>query len=976
MPLATRVSSPTLVGRCDELRALRDLLQGVKAGGSGCAVLVGEAGVGKTRLVQELARSADTVEVLVGGSVEVGPDVLPYAPFVEVLSDVAERYGVERLRGLAGPTADELARLLPAVGGGLVPDLTRASGSRLYAALRSLVAGLAAERPLLVVVEDLHWADAGTRDLLGLLARRLPPQVLLVLTARSDEVEQPRAVPRFVAQLVAAGAVRVELGRLSREEQALQLSGILGVPPTPSRVEHVYARAEGNPFFAEEIMALGGADVVPVTVRDLLKARLDALPSGSRRAVRAAAAAGRRVEHGLLAAVLDLDEGALDDALRPAVERHVLVADGGGYAFRHALLHETVSATLLPGERVRLHRRLAEALDEDPALAGSRHGLAARLAHHWLAAGDLDRGRQASYEAACEAERTLAFEEARSHYERVLALPEVEGQLPVRRYRLLWLAAEAAHLSASATRATELVQQAIDCIDPDERHHHAYLHERLGRYLWMAADGAGALASDQRAVELVPQEPVSCWQAAITSGYSQVLMLSGRFREARVEAERAIGLCGQIPNGRSTEGHARNNLGVALVHLGDVDGGIAQLRLARRIADEEYDDVDDIARAIVNLFSVLFDVGRFEQALQVARDGIGVIDHLGLQRRKGVWCRCDAVEALLVLGRHDEAAVLLEEAVALDAGGIDALRTHQVRGVLALRRGRLEEAERELELAHRLGPGVTDGHLVLPLQQARVELRRWCGQPDEALAVADEVRSAGWEEGDASYLLPVLATAAGAAADGAVRARTGRRPAEATRLVGVAADLLAEAEGSLRPLPAVLPPVAAALAVARAEAARASGAGDGAEWAEVAGRWQLLGDRGQQAYALLREAECQLAARRRGRAAAALAEAARIATELGAEHLLAALGALAARARLPLQTRVEGPSDRFHLSPRERDVLALVARGRTDRQIGAELFISHRTVERHVSNILAKLDARTRAEVAAIAHRVGLVGAG
>jgi DNA-binding CsgD family transcriptional regulator/tetratricopeptide (TPR) repeat protein len=973
MPVRTRVSSPTLVGRHNELRVLQALLDRVVDGGDACAVVAGEAGVGKTRLVQELRRSAGDVEVLVGGSAEVGADILPYAPFVEVLSYLTERYGLSRVHALAGPTANELGRLLPALGGGAVPELTRASGSRLYSALRALISGLAAERPLLLVIEDLHWSDAGTRDLLGLLARRLPSQVLLLLTARTDEAEQTRSVPRFLAQLAASGAQRVDLGRLSREEQALQLSGILGFPPTPARVDDVYTRAEGNPFFAEEVMALGDADDVPATVRELLQARVDDLPVRSRRAVRAAAAAGRRVEHALLARVLDLDDAALDDALRPAVERHVLVPDGDGYAFRHALLYETVGTTLLPGERVRLHRRLAEALTAEPHLTSAPRGLAGRLARHWLSAGENVRGRRASYDAAREAEQALAFDDALTHYEQLLALSDERDDLPLPRYRVLWDAAEAAHLSGIAGRATELVQQAIDCVQPEQRHHHAYLHERLGRYLWMAADGSRAMAAYRRAVELVPTEPVTCWQAAIVSGYAQVLMLSDQFSLARVEAERAIALAAQVDNGRSTEGHARNNLGVALAHLGEVDRGIDELRTARCIAEEEYDDVDDIARAIVNLFSVLFDAGRFAEALDVARDGIGVVDQLGLQRRKGVWCRCDAADALLVLGRHDEAEALLDEAAAVGPRGVDAVRTTQVRGLLALRRGRLEEAERNLDLARELGQGVVDGHLVLPLHQARMETWRWRGNPQAALALLEDVHRCTWAEGDATYLAPVLATAAGAAADAAACARAARRSADVTRLAAVAADVLNEAESALSKLPAVLPPVAAALAVTRAEAARASGAAEASAWAEVAAQWQELGDRGQRGYALLREADCHLAARRRGQASVVLTEAIRTATATGAGHLLAALGELAARARLPLQAPRGGPSCRFRLSRRERDVLALVAQGRTDRQIGEELFISHRTVERHVSNILSKLDATTRAEIAAIAQREQLV---
>ena len=262
------------------------------------------------------------------------------------------------------------------------------------------------------------------------------------------------------------------------------------------------------------------------------------------------------------------------------------------------------------------------------------------------------------------------------------------------------------------------MQQAIACVDPAHRHHQAYLHERLGRYLWMAGEGERAREAYRRAVELVPTDPVSSWQAAVVSGHAQLLMLTGRFDEARTEAERAIALAAQVPDGRPTEGHARNDLGVALAHLGEVDRGIAELHAAAAIAREQFDDVDDVARAVVNLNSVLFDAGRFPEALAVALDGIATIDQLGLQRRKGVWCRCDAADTLLVLGRTDEAEVLLREAALLNPEGIDAVRVHGMRGALALRRGRLEEARRQLELARRLGRSVVDGHLILPIHQA------------------------------------------------------------------------------------------------------------------------------------------------------------------------------------------------------------------------------------------------------------------
>ncbi len=976
MAVLTRVSSPALIGRGEELQELRRALEVALAGGSACAVVAGEAGLGKTRLVRELLKGAPDVDVLVGGCVEVGSDVLPYAPFVDILSDLADRDGAAAVRALGGPTGSELARLLPDADDAGAPDVTQASAGRLYTALRTLLTSLAARRPLLVLVEDVHWSDRATRDLLGLLARRLPPRTLLVLTARTDESDVEHAVPRFLAQLSAAGAHRIELRPFTRHEQALQLSGIVGIPPTTARLDQVYARAEGNPFFAEELVALGDADVVPVTVRDLLEARVEALPPATRRIVRAAAAVGRRVEHRLLAHAMEMSDEALDDALGPAIDRYVLLPDGDAHVFRHALLHETVAASLLPGERARVHRRLAEALTADPTLADSRHGLDGRIAHHWIAGGEPARGRLASYAAAGQAAQTLAFDEALRHYERVIALADGADDLPLPRYRLLWDAAEAAHLAGASDRAAALARQAIACVDPEQRHHHAYLHERLGRYLWMAADGEGAGEAYRRAVELVPTEPVTRWQAAIASGYSQVLMLTGRFEEARTEAERAIDLARQVPDGRATEGSARNNLGVALAHLGELDRGIEELRAAAQIARESSDDVDDVARAIVNLSSVLFDAGRFAEALAVALGGVATVEQLGLQRRKGVWCRCDAADALLVLGRSDEAEALLREAFVLHPEGVDAVRAHTMRGALALRRGHLDEARSELLRARGLGRHVVDGHLALPLYQSLIDTMRWRGEWSAALELAEEVGRRPWSDGDAPFLIPLLASAAGAAADGWVAARRARRAAEEQRWSALCAELVDRAERATARPEFLMAPALASLAVARAELSRTSSQGAAREWAGAAAAWQELGDVYQAGCARLREAECLLAERRRGAAADALRAAHRAAIAARAMHLLRSVEATANRARLPLEERPAQTAAPFHLSARECEVLTLLARGRTDRQIGAELFISHRTVERHVSNILAKLDARTRAEIAAIAHRDGLIPVG
>lgn len=981
-----RTSSARFVGRQQELTRLTELLDQAADGRPSCALVTGEAGIGKTRLVRELAQcaSARGADVLVGSCVDLPDDVLPYAPFVEVLSDLLRRDGAGSLLTLAGPTGDELSRLLPVLGAGAPAEPSTGSAARLLLAVESILEGLAASRPVLLVVEDVQWADASTRDLLVLLAHQTRGRVLVVVTFRTHEVAGSRSGGQHLLARLERVAARMDLPPLTRVDQAHQLSSILGVPPTSALLDRVYGRAEGNPFFAEELLALGPDEAVPATVRELLLARLHELPPATQQALRAAAAAGRRVSHTLLDAVADMHGSALEDALRCAVDRDVLVVEPADrrYSFRHALLHEAVSSTLLPGEAERLHRRLAQALTADPTLAADApHAVTGRVALHWQAAGDPSSTLTTSVTAAGEAEQALAFAEAHRHYERAISLvdqvPAVDALLPVPRYRLLWSAAEAAHLAAHPDRAAALARAAIDAVDALDganAHHAAYLHERLGRYLWMAAEGDGALREYERAVELCPDD-VSCWRAAILSGYSQILMLSGRFAEARTWAEEAIRLSALVDDGRSTEGHARNNLGVSLAMLGEVDAGVQELLLARRIAEEELDDVDDVARAIVNLHSVLFDAGRLQESADVSLDGIAVVDRLGLQRRKGVWCRCDAAESLTLLGRPSEARRLMDEAVAAAPQGVDAVRVDSVLGQVVLRSGQAAAAVHLLTAARESGGRVRDGHLNGPLLAALVEALRWTGQPQVALTTAWEVLPRLQVDGDGPYAVPFLAEAIGAAADAAVLGSR-RRAAERAQALAQAEELARLAAGSVAQMPAVLPPTAASLLLAESELARARGDADPVRWRKTAAAWDVIGDRYRVAYAQWREAEAHVAAGSvRAAATAAATAALRTAADIGAEHLQEAVEELIRRTRLPAPARgeVPAPDDPFRLTRREREVLELVAQGRTDRQIGEHLFISHRTVERHVSNLLAKADARTRAELAAVAHRTGLV---
>src|SRR6266511_1644696 len=434
--VALRVTSPVLVGRVAEAAQLWAAFERAVAGSPATVVVAGEAGVGKTRLVSELlARArAHGALTLVGGCLDVGEGVVAYAPMVEALRPLGELLGPEELERVLAGARPELARL---------------------------------------VVEDLHWADRSTRNLLGFLVRNLRGGVALVLTYRSDELHRRHPLRGFLAELERSGRVeRLELGRLGRRELGELLAGILGEPPAPALVDEILARSEGNPFFAEELLAarvggVGGSAELPEAIRDLLLARVEALPEATQRMLQVAAVAGRRVDHDLLAEVAAQPPERLVELLREAVTHHLLVVDGGSgaYAFRHALVQEAIYDDLLPVQRPPLHAASAHALAariEGEGGAGAAE--LGRLAYHWYAAHDLGRALLASVQAGQAAEAAFALAEAAGHYERALELweqaPEAAANSPLDPSSLLQRAAQAAIRVGEGARAVALINQA------------------------------------------------------------------------------------------------------------------------------------------------------------------------------------------------------------------------------------------------------------------------------------------------------------------------------------------------------------------------------------------------------------------------------------------------------------------------------------------------------------------------------------
>jgi predicted ATPase len=346
-----RVASPTLVGRVEELSVL-EAAQGRAANGEPAVVLVGgEAGIGKTRLVAELADRwhATGARVLAGGCLPAGGDGLPYAPIVEALRPLPGELGVDAVRQLIGPSWSELARLLPALGELTSGPAGQAAQTRLFELLLGLLRRLGEQAPLILVVEDLHWADRSTRQLLAFLVRNLRAErLLLVVTYRSDEPRPDRLGP-YLAELDRGGRVeRLELDRLDRAATAALLTGILDATPAADLIDEVFARSQGNPFFTEELLAAVrvSSRSLPASLRDLLRGRIQVLSARAQQMLRVAAVAGRPVSHHLLAAVAELDDEQLTAALREAVAAQLLVTrlDQDGYDFRHALLREVVDA--------------------------------------------------------------------------------------------------------------------------------------------------------------------------------------------------------------------------------------------------------------------------------------------------------------------------------------------------------------------------------------------------------------------------------------------------------------------------------------------------------------------------------------------------------------------------------------------------------------------------------------------------------
>jgi DNA-binding CsgD family transcriptional regulator/tetratricopeptide (TPR) repeat protein len=981
-----------LVGRDTEMARLRGLLDDATAGRAMTALVGGDAGVGKSRLVTEVMTVAESrgFTVLRGQCAEIG-DSVPYLPFADAFRTAPAP--IEQ----AVKARPVLARLLPDGGEPAQgPDPSGMARQQMFGAVLGMLAELAAASPVLLVLEDLHWADASTRNLLTFLARMLRRErVAIVGTYRTDDLYRLHPLGAVVAELGRLPSVMLmELGPLPPAALAEHLASL---PNGPSRLStdllgSVVDRAEGNAYYAEELLAeaSGSSGVLPSGLAALLLARVARVSPAAQQVLRAAAVAGRRANDQLVLAVSGLDEAAYTDAVRELVAHQLLVPDGpDGYRFRHALLREAVYGDLLPGERTRLHGRFAALLADVP-------GAAAELAYHSLTSHDIPGALAASVRAGEEAERIGAPAEAHRHYDQALELwdraADPEKLAGMNRGELGLKSASTAAASGDVARAIQLLRfartAALASLDGSAAagEFRARVGERLAFYL-LQLDEPGneeeALRVITETVEQAPADPPSPVRAramatsALAWFVANDITAAGEWAErARQEAERS--------GADWVRADALITLGMISNREGDTDEAISLFTEAHELAAGTHMFGVEL-RAAYHLATARLSRGDLDGASAAAHAGVKRAEAEGLGLAPYGW----DVQHLHFQAHYADGAWDHAEEIARTFPVWVTKQPEAVLSAMALfidvARGNAVADERRIWLE----PFWGDQFVAYIARGLLAEQALWRGDVDKALAEAEAAISADSQYGTAPSAIRVAAVALGARADRAAAARaSGNTTAVAAEAAAGERLLEIAREGARfpsRPKTVLGPEGRGWLARADAEYQRLIGQNDPAGWEktlEAFGPGYVY----ETARTQWRLAEALALSGRAREAAGVWRTALATATELRAEPLRAALNDLGRRLGLDAGARasaarsaggssaggsaavVEDGKGLAALTPREREVLRLMSRGLSNRQIGDELFISQKTASVHVSNILAKLGAATRTEAAAIAR--------
>jgi DNA-binding CsgD family transcriptional regulator len=1001
--MSRRGTSPVLIGRDEQMAALAAAFTAVRQGGPSAVLVGGEAGVGKTRLVSEFTDAArrSGARIVGGGCLELGAEGLPFGPFTAMLRGLVRELGpdgVTRLASDGGPIR-ELARLLPelrgpAAAGGGAGGAHQGSGAagearaRLFEEFLTILERLAATAPLIVVIEDIHWADRSSRDLLAFLIgyQRALGNTLIIATFRSDELHRTHPLRPLLAELSRVDWVeRIDLPRLTRREAAELAAAIHGGEPDRDLTDALYRRAEGNPLFTEELLRHDGgrAAHIPDTLADLLLQAVRRLPEETQEALRVASAGSGASSHALLAKVTGRGEDELTRVLRPAVTGNVLVTSDDGYAFRHALIREAVHEDLLPGEHSQVHARFAGAIDADPALVADGRAEIEK-AHHWHSAHDTTWALISAWQASLQAGRSVAHAERLMLLARVLELwdqvPEAATYIGADHARVYEEAVAAAVDAGEDQRgmafATAAIAELDESADPVRV---ALLLQR--RYSFRKHLGLPLSDEDlERALRLVPADiaPRARAQVLLAATHWGEMRYSQKYRMWAEEALRISRATGDL----AAQSHALLTIALAEADPGSLANSgsetLAMIAQAHELALRA-GAYQPAGRATVLESHLLCGAGEYARAAAVARQGIADSKKHGLTRTSGAFLAINVTEPLLASGAWDEALRVADEALDLMPPPMTRVGLWISCGLIAAARGDTETAARQEAAARAvLASARYEDQYHLVLGWLEVALHLASGDPVAAVAAA----AAALDSFDLSvssprYTWPLLAIAARAARVAASAPAPGAADAAALmeRLRGAAEKT--EAFG----------PVQHAWRLTFTAVAAPAGlaaAGRLAAWDAAVAAWEAVGQPYETATALVDAAKTALEAgagrEAREDAASRLRRAAPLAAGLAAHPLTDEIAILARRAGITLPS--DGvPSDGrpaaserpgLGLTAREFEVLRLVAAGQSNQEIADALFITRKTASVHVSNILGKLGIASRTEAAAKAHALRL----
>ena len=994
-----------LVGRDAELARLLGLLDAAAAGQPAQALVSGDAGVGKTRLITELAgRAADRgFTVLSGRCAELG-DSIPYLPLADALRDATSGPATDQTLLDAITARPVLGRLLPDRGTDEPPaDMPGLAQQQLFGAVLGMLSELAAARPVLLVLEDLHWADRSTRDLVTFLSRVLHRErVAVVASYRSDDLHRRHPLRPLLAELLRLpGVIAIDLGPLGDEAMTDHLTALAHAPVDATTLDRIVTRAEGNPYYGEELLAAGGNGngvTLPTGLAALLLARFEQVSATAQQVLRAAAVAGRRMQDDIVQQASGLAAEDYDHAIRESVAHQLLVAYGpDGYAFRHALIREAIYADLMPGERTRLHARFAELLADEARLA-STPGTAAELAHHCLASHDITGAFVASVRAGEEAQRLAAPAEAHRHFDQALALwdrvSDPEQLAGVSRAKIAFSSASSAGASGDVARAVHQFRRVREYLgDSGDPGLTSRVCERLAYYLLETNAFCKAAEAARAAVDAVPEDPPRWERARALATYAQALMFAreelgpqevtdpdealegGAGAEAAAMWAEKARVAARAADTVWAEADALVTLGQLSERRGQLEEAISQYRLAYAQA-QQAQVLGVELRAAFQLSRSYLESGDLEEAATVSHEGVQRAEKSGL----GLAPYGLDLQYLHYLAHFAdgcwEHAQQVADGFAVVVTSVAEAKLSAMALFIDVARGSSVVADRRTWLEPFWA---ADGFTEYTSRGLLAEHALWQG--DTAGALTEVAAALRTQAHSGSYGPPVIRIAAvglTARAERAALARaTGDEQAAAAEVEAARPLIDAAREGAAFPRqPKRVLGVDGRgwLAYAEAEWRRVLGENDPSAWQAVVdtfgpgfvyetarARWQL--------------ARALAEAGRRDDAQREWEQAAQAADLLGAVPLRHALTELARRARLtPQRSGYQPPGALTALTARERDVLRLLSQGRTNREIAGELFIAPKTASVHVSNILGKLGASSRTEAAAIAYREGLLG--